>query len=199
MIDQTGNLIDNGNFETGSIAPWRVNDGPKVSTSTNHAIDGSFSAFIDTTTGVHTPNPIEPWVVGLWQYPGFTSQSEFLPDGTYTVSAWFYAVVGQAHIGLAYQAGSSQHYSTPTSSKNQWQYRELTADLTNAGGPVLYGLSNEEKFYVDGVWVNAGRTNLSPYSPANGFLIPTAIPEPSVLILIVCFVAMAACNIRAGR
>jgi hypothetical protein len=92
--------------------------------------------------------------------------------------------VGQAHIGLAYQTGSFQHYSEPTAILGKWQYRELTAELTGAGGPVLYGLSNQDKFYVDGVWVNGGATNLSPYAPANGFTNPNPIPEPTILAIV---------------
>jgi hypothetical protein len=192
LIDQAGNLIENGNFETGSTAPWRTNDSPTINISTDRAVDGRYSAFVDTTPGIQ--GGIGDWVIGLWQYPGYTNGVQ-LPDGVYTVSAWFYAVTGQAHIGLAYGGGGFQHYSGPTSTLGQWQYLELTAVKTSLGGPVLFGLFNQDKFYVDGVWVNAGATNLSPYAPANGFLIPNPIPEPTILALL----AIGLAGIALGR
>ena len=82
-LDQTGNLIQNGNFETGSRSPWRTNDDPTVAVTGDHKVDGEYAAFIDTTTG--HPGNIGNWVVGLWQYPGYDVGSQLPPD-TYTLS-----------------------------------------------------------------------------------------------------------------
>jgi len=182
-LDQTGNLILNGNFETGTISPWRDNDNPTISITGDDTIDGQYSAFIDTTSG--HPGDIGNWVVGLWQYPGLDGGSE-LPPNTYTASAWFYPIEGQAYIGMAWHSGNPGYslFSNPTTSLHQWCYLEVTTLTFGLAGPVLYGLSNLDKFYVDGVWLNQGDINLSPYAPQNGFEPNAPVPEPSTMLLL---------------
>jgi hypothetical protein len=184
--DQTGNLIENGNFESGSYSPWWLaNDSPTVSVVSDCLIDGDFAALIDTTLG--GTGDIGNWVVGLYQYPGVDPDtSTALPDATYTASAWFYPIQGQAHLGLAWNGGLEGAFSSPTTTLDEWQFLEVTHFKPGLGGPLLYGLSNQDIFYVDGVWVNEGENNLSPYSPQNGFPgnLPDPIPEPTTILLL---------------
>lgn len=173
VIDQTGNLLTNGNFETGVRAPWHENDFPTTAISSFTKIDGDFSIFVDTTLG--QPGGSGDWACGIYQYPGA------LPDEIYTASAWVYPITGNAYLGLASISGVGGA-SSPTSVYNEWVYLEYTRQID--GGPFLYGASNEDQFYVDGVWLNRGEVNLSPYSPRNGFENPNIIPEPSSLLLL---------------
>lgn len=185
VMNQTGNLLSNGNFESGSttvttsgyatsvsssLSSWNQwsNTGP-VSTqqSTAHIVDGDYSAYITGNTND-----------GLWQYP--------LGGGTYTVSGWVYVISGSAHIPLVWNAGSAWNVgSAPISSTTgQWEYLETTVSgMFGLSGAVIYGASNNSEFYADGIWLNAGSTSTSPYSPNNGFN-PNQVPEPGTLLLL---------------
>jgi hypothetical protein len=176
VMNQTGNLLENGNFESGNLSSWNQNDNPTVSISTLEKIDGNYSALINTTTG-HTGN-IGDWVVGLWQYP--------YPSGSLTASAWFLPLQGQAHVGISWTGAptppSPYHtFSLPTSSLGAWQYLEITAP--QGYGALLFGLEKSDIFYVDGVWLNYGSVNLSPYAPQNGFTLPQPVPLPGAALL----------------
>ncbi len=110
-------------------------------------MDGQFSVFINATDSASTES------VGLYQY-------DERPDGTYTASAWFYPIEGQAHIGIAWRHGLSMAFSAPTEELNRWFFLEVTTEeyWGIEGGPLLYSVDNNMgKFYVDGVWL----TNLN--------------------------------------
>ena len=131
IIDQVGNLLENGNFETGARDPWKENDFPLTLVTGDKVVDGDFAAFIDATTG--QPGSSGDFAIGLYQYP-------LLPNGIYATSAWFYPLVGQVHIGIAEGAGIASHFSSPTTELNRWQYLELTHSKDGVGGTLLYAL-----------------------------------------------------------
>src|SRR3989338_5355809 len=60
-LNQTGNLLTNGNFETGVYAPWAPLEGAAVTVSTEYQGDGDFSAFCAFGGGEGG--------VGIYQYP----------------------------------------------------------------------------------------------------------------------------------
>ena len=176
VLDQTGNLIQNGNFETESISPWLTEKQPNAIISDEIKVEGQSSVFIDTTIS----GAIES--IGLYQY-------EHRTDGTYTASAWFYPIEGQAHIGIAWRSGMGGYssFSTPTTLLNKWYYLEVTTGdyWGSEGGVLLYSVDNNMgKFYVDAVWLNEGSVNLSPYAPQNGFVNPNPVPIPSAIWLL---------------
>ena len=176
--DQTGNLLVNGNFESGTTSwvttasfggsgpsaftVWSqyVNTLPSVSTEqfTSLVIDGQYSGRIQG--GIND---------GIDQYNN-------LGAGDYTLSAWVYVLSGSAYIGLAYGPIYDAHglSSNTDTTLNTWVYLQLTRNAPDEnGGPWIYAASDNSDFLVDCVWLNAGSVNLSPYAPQNGF------PDPN--------------------
>ena len=182
IVDQTGNLLVNGNFESGTTSwvttassnpggsgpsaftTWSqyVNTPPAVSTQqfTSSVIDGEYSGRIkgDLNDGI--------------------DQYDTRPAGTYTLSAWVYMLSGSAYIGLAYAPVFGGPVSVAATSLNAWQFLSLTYNAPNEyGGPFIYFASNKSDFLVDSVWLNAGSTNLSTFVPA-------PVPETSTMLLL---------------
>ena len=188
LVDQTGNLLSNGNFESGSTTPtssgsgvstfssltgWNQysNTGPVTSTWAGApVVEGDHSARITGNTND-----------GLYQYNGGYT-------GTYTLSAWVYALSGSAHLVLAWNSGSTTAIGSSSTLTGQWEYLSVTATMNGSlGGPVLYGASNNADFYIDGVWINAGSTSSSPMDPGTGFnpnAVSTDVPEPASAALL---------------
>jgi hypothetical protein len=178
LVDQTGNLIANGNFENGTTnwvtssyygAPSAFDDfrqwsgSGSVSTQlvTDPLAEGNYTGHV---VGSSPDN--ELFVDGIYQY-------EVRSAETYTVSAWVHANTGSAYLGLAWDAGLSYtpFDSCPkTATTGQWEYLQIKADVNNTlGGPYLYAASMNSDFYVEGMWLNQGNTTTSPFAPSTGF------------------------------
>lgn len=190
VVDQTGNLIANGNFEAGNETPvtsgyataaasplagWNqwANSGP-VTTAWADAplIEGNHLARV-------TGNSND----GLYQY-------SYGYNGTYTLSAWVYVVTGSAHLILAGNSGSLTSIGSASSQTGQWEYLTLSASMNGSlGGPVLYAAADNSEFYIDGVWFNAGAASTSPFDPATGFN-PNPVPEPETYALMLAGLAL---------
>jgi len=189
IIDQTGNLLVNGNFEEGTtneVISSNVNGsgssafddwtswvivGPSITTQqiTSHVIDGDYAARIAGNYGNE-----------IWQYDNRTG-------GVYTASAWVYIISGSAVLDMAWNGGTIDSNTPPVTELNKWTYLEWTATFTSSYcGVLLSTFGPDSEFYADGVWLNEGNINLSPYAPQNGFLDPNPapVPEPSTMILI---------------
>lgn len=179
-LAQTGNLLQNGNFESGSAgvvksgyrdgvwsamdswSQW-ANTGPVTSEwAQTPSLDGSGAAHLQAQS-----------YDGLYQFVGAST-------GLYTLSGWFKVTSGSAQLGLSWNGGSNVLYSTPVSAAGNWQYLSLTLNNVSGGslGAVVYGASSGSDFYADGIWLNAGGSSNSPYSPANGFGV-SPVPEPA--------------------
>ncbi|MBN1974214.1 MAG: carbohydrate binding domain-containing protein [Sedimentisphaerales bacterium] len=190
IIDQTGNLITNGNFEAGTTSwvtttqgnqsafsnflQWEGSGAVSTQLVTDPLIEGNYTGHIIGSS----PNGVL-FVDGIYQY-------ELKPAGTYTVSAWVYVNTGSAYLGLAWNKGFAY---TPFSSCpktitiGEWEYLEITAAITSSlSGPYLYAASLNSDFYVEGLWLNEGAVSTSPFAPSAGFD-PNAVPESGSMIL----------------
>lgn len=186
VVDQTGNLLVNGNFEAGTTSivtatgsdtsafdNWNswVIVGPSVSTQqiTSNVIDGDYAARIAGNYGNE-----------IWQY-------ENRSGGVYTASAWVYVVAGSAILDMAWNSGLLDSNTAPVTELNKWVYLEWSATFTPSyNGVLLSTFGPDSEFYADGVWLNAGSVNLSPYAPSNGFQDPNPapVPEPATMLLL---------------
>ncbi|OPY14141.1 MAG: hypothetical protein A4E66_00478 [Syntrophus sp. PtaB.Bin001] len=168
IISQDGNLLDNGNFESGVITPvtgtgnsaftswnqWQqpsnADAGLTLTTQqvTSPLIEGNYTAYI---SGNHDD--------GLFQYNAWS-------EGTYTLSGWVYVVSGAAHLGLAWDNGHEAAYSSSSSTLNQWIFLQLTMTVPSSfDGPLVYAAINDTEFYAEGLWLNTGSENNSPFQP----------------------------------
>lgn len=187
LIDNTGNLLSNGNFEEGTThwvtttsnspsenpsaftlwSQWVLE--PPVSTRqvSNPAIDGEYSGRIRGN-----------YNSGIFQYSDH-------PAGLYTLSAWIYVRHGTAHIGAAFPPlwDGSNSVSETVTSLHTWQYVSVSFEAVGGyGGAFIYCASDDSDFLVDGAWLNAGGENLSPYAS----IVPThvPVPEPTTMLLL---------------
>lgn len=186
VVDQTGNLAVNGNFEFGStgdatsgyaqsidsaLAYWNQWGNTVATTVTTN---WASSPLIEGDHVAHITGNLDD---GLYQY-------RFWDPGNYSLSAWVYAVTGSAHLIIAGNSGSATILGSASTQTGQWQYLTVTAYMNGSlGGPVLYGASNEADFYIDGVWFSAGSDSTSPFDPSTGFN-PNAVPEPETYAML---------------
>lgn len=184
IIDQTGNLAINGNFESGTTE-WITTDygvgAPSAFTNWDqYTNSGTVSTQLATDPlfeGDYTGHIIGNAYNGTYQYTNRSAD-------TYTLSGWIYAVTGSAHLGIAWNSGSSSNYSNPTASVNMWEYVVLTETVNSSwGGPLIYAASDNSDFYVEGVWYNLGPISESPFDPSTGF--NPNVPIPSSIILLI--------------
>lgn len=208
LTPQEGNLLANGNFETGTRIsakgagpsafpswyqwqrPWEVTDYsyPRTEQAPVPLIDGNYSAHIsgNVADGLYQAN--DEW-----------------PAGTYTLSGWIYARSGEARLSINWDNGYNSAVSSRTSKLNEWTYLELTVDTGVTGAaalpyhhylvpfpsvatsglvvPMVNVASDSADFYVDGLWFNPGSATTSPVSPATGFT-PVKVTEPASLLLL---------------
>jgi hypothetical protein len=180
VVDQTGNLAVNGNFEFGSagdatsgyaqsidsaLAYWKQWGNTVNTTVTTNWAN---SPLIEGDRVAHVTGNLND---GLYQYNYWL--------GTYTLSAWVYAVTGTAHLIIAGNSGSATILGSASTQTGQWQYLTVTSNMNGSlGGPVLYGASDEANFFIDGVWFNAGSDSTSPFDPTTGFNPNAPVPEP---------------------
>ncbi|MDE2082712.1 MAG: PEP-CTERM sorting domain-containing protein, partial [Burkholderiales bacterium] len=185
VISQAGNLLINGNFESGmagtfsgigssALSSWNqyANTGPVTSSwVTSKVVDGTHSALMTTNR-----------YDGLYQY-------QSLASGTYTLSGWVYVLTGSVNLGLAWNGGSNAAFSVAQAATGAWEYLSITQTFTQTtnsyGGALVYGAGPGGSFYADGLWLNAGSTSTSGYAPSRGFN-PNAVsvPEPGSLALV---------------
>ncbi len=189
VIGQAGNLLVNGNFESGQTTP--VNSAIGVSTASAlsswnqyaNSPQGTTSSWVTSPLieGQHTAGLQGGLNNGLFQYA-------FHPTDVYTLSGWFFTVAGSAQLGLAWNDGSNSAFSAPTSLIGQWEYLSLTLALPGStSGALVYGAANgNNQWYVEGLWLNSGATNNSPFAPTAGFN-PNAVPDsgPTFALLLI--------------
>lgn len=203
VVSQTGNLLSNGNFEAGSgtavtsglgvgatsaLDSWLQYSNSASTTSSRvdaPLIEGDHSAHVQSG-GLHD---------GLYQYLG-------LVGGSYTVSGWVYVLSGSVKLGVAWNSGFAAAYGTASTSTGQWEYLSTTVlgVASSTGGALVYGGPSGGDYYVEGLWLNAGESNLSPFSPSNGFVLPDAtvgaLPLPSGLALVLAGVGLIGASQR---
>jgi len=186
-IDQTGNLLNNGSFETGSFDPvtghgvqsaanlWNQwsNSGGTLTTEliTNAEMNSFFgtgvvdadSAFRITTSGSGDG--------------GYTFESFHTPGwdtgAALTLSAWVYVVSGE--MRLLNGSNSTGFVGSASTTTGQWEFLSVSvaAGLLN-NEPLLYSVNGAADFIVDSAWLNLGTSIEHPGAP---------VPEPATLLL----------------
>ncbi len=172
VVDQTGNLLVNGNFESGTTS-WVTTSSDNQGASGQSAFT-AWSQYMNTPPSVSTQLVTTPVIDG--EYCGriqgnlnngivqYTTRSA----GAYTLSAWVYVLAGSAYISSAYAPiyDGSDNASILVTTLNTWQYLVTSYVAPEVyGGPFIYTRNENSDFLVDGVWLNEGSENLSPYAP----------------------------------
>ncbi len=202
VVNQTGNLAYNGNFESGfqgdvtsgyaqsidsALDSWKQ-WGNTVNTTL--ITDWAASPLIEGDHLAHITGNLND---GLYQYSyGF--------HGTYTLSAWVYAVTGSAHLIIAGNSGSATILGSASTLTGEWQYLTVSANMNGSlGGPVLYGASNDSDFFIDAVWFNQGANSASPFDPSTGFNPNAPVPEAETWTLLLIGLGLVGWKFRATK
>jgi hypothetical protein len=201
VVSQVGNLVNNGNFESGSLTGVEsgyaqsfasaLTDWYQWGNTSNTTVTTSWtsSPLIEGDHVAHITGNLND---GLYQY-------RYWNPGNYTLSAWVYAVTGSAHLILAGNSGSATILGSASTQTGQWQYLTVTAYMNGSlGGPVLYGASNEANFYIDGVWMNAGTDSTSPFAPAICFN-PNPVPKPETWAMLLVGLGLVGLKLRPEK
>ena len=194
MVDQTGNSLQNGSFESGSTTPitggggtvsaatgWRqwqngqngaptselISDAEMMNEFGLNVIDGDYALRV-TALGDSD---------GLYTFSNFNHPGWNLNDSV-TLSAWIYVVSGTMQLAM----GSNQDgfSSSQASATGEWQFISVTsagAQLNNE--PLLYSYGGATEFIVDSIWLNNGLLSTHPVQAMN-----TQVPEPTILFLL---------------
>ncbi len=198
IIDQTGNLLDNGSFETGS---FEAVTGHSIQSAADNwrqwsnriDIDDSHipvttelltEAEINTSYGTHIIDGNSAFYIDApGGSGGFTfntyHDNGWDTDRQLTFSAWIYTISGTA--GVWNGSNWPGHFqSALTTTLNSWEFLSVTvdpADLINGliNEPLLYSYRDDAKFIVDSAWLNYGSSSLNPTAP---------VPEPSTILLL---------------
>lgn len=203
LVSQVGNLLANGNFEAGSSSA--VATGLGVGAASALGSWNQYSNSVGTTSewlgaplieGDHVAHVVSGGINdGLYQYGA-------LAGGAYTVSGWVYVNSGAVRLGVAWNSGSNASFGSSSSGTGSWQYLVTTVFgvAGSNGGALIYGDVGGGDYYVDGLWLNAGETNLSPFDPARGFVLPgsgpSGTPLPGSLVLTLGGLALLAARGR---
>lgn len=191
LLSQTGNLLNNGSFESGSFDPVTghgiasaANNWMQWSNSGNgSSLTSELISAAEMITGYNTDvidgNAALKFSTGGAGDGGFSFNTFHSPswdvNAELTFSAWVYVVSGE--MGLFLGANSPGTFSyTSTLSTGQWEF----VSLTRAGGqtnnePLLYSLNGAAEFIVDSLWLNYGASSTNPH--------PLEVPTPSSGIL----------------
>ncbi len=189
LIDQTGNLLDNGSFESGSLNPvsghsvqsaassWRQwsNSGGLLTTEliTNaemnsaygvDVIDGDRAFQITTSGGWDGAFTFDSYNSGGWD-----TYAEL------TLSAWVYTIEGT--MGLFNGSNGQGFSSAQSTTHGAWEFLSISMDAGRLNNePLLYSYGESANFIVDSIWLNYGSDVANPSKP---------VPGPSLVSLFV--------------
>ena len=203
MIDQTGNLLDNGSFESGSfdsVTGHSIQSAADNWRQWSNSFDSSSQRIMVTTELMTEAEMQSNYGTGIidgdaafyidapsWS-GGFTFNSYHTngwdTNAQLTFSGWIYVISGQA--GLWNGSNNDKNPDTPLSyngfgksistTTGQWEFLSVTMDAGRLNNePLLYSYGGAAQFIVDSVWLNYGSTSLNPSAP---------VPEPATLILL---------------
>ena len=193
MIDQTGNLLDNGSFEFGTFDPitghsiqsaadnWRQwsnsndTDGNRIPVTTELLTETE----VYDTYGTNIIDGDSAFYIDAPNWSGGFTFNSYHEDGwdtdqQLTFSGWVYVISGQAGLwNGSNQEGFGRSLSTQT---GVWEFLSVTMEANRLNNePLLYSYGGAAEFIVDGVWLNYGFSSLNPTAP---------VPEPATFILL---------------
>ena len=187
LIDQTGNLLNNGSFESGNTDPvsghdvWSaasywgqwINDGSSL---TSELITDSEMHTNFNTGVIDGDRAFRISTDGQWS-GGYTFESFHNPGwDTYaelTFSAWVYTISGKA--GLWNGSNDDGFKTTPSTTTGQWEFLSITIEGGRKNNePLLYSVGGAANFIVDAAWLNYGPSIDNPSAP---------VPIPASILL----------------
>lgn len=196
LVDQTGNLLNNGSFESGSLDPVTLNVATDGRGGASAADNWRQWVNSNTTSGVITSELITEaemdsmFNVGLIDGDrAFRVTTEGGFDGAYTFepyhtpgwdvnqqltfSAWVYTISGT--MGLFNGSNLDGFYRSETTTTGSWEFLSITVDAGQLNNePLLYSVGGAADYIVDAAWLNYGANTKNP----------SAVPEPSTVLLL---------------
>lgn len=186
-IDQTGNLLNNGSFETATIG---VDVGVAVTGHNIQSAAANWKQWSNAGTGTTVTTKLVTDTVfdgdsalyieaGSWS-GGFTLESFHTlgwdTSQQLTFSGWVYVIEGQAGI---WNGSNDSGFGSALSTKiGEWEFLSVTMDAgvsIKNDEPLLYSApGSSAKFIVDSVWLNYGSKSDHPGAP---------VPEPATMML----------------
>ena len=186
LIDQTGNLLNNGSFESGSLSPisghgvqsaatnWSQwsNSGGTLTTELITNIEMNSLYGVDVIDGdraflINASGAFDGAFTFNFYHNGWNTNAEL------TLSAWVYTVSGE--MGLYNGSNQDGFIRSNSSTTGSWEFLSV-----NIGGgrlnnePLLYTTSGASTFIVDSIWLNYGSTIDNPSAP---------VSEPAIIAL----------------
>jgi len=193
-IDQTGNLINNGSFEFGSLDPvvssngvysgpsaadnWRqwINSDRKSGSLTTELLTNSEMQSNFGVGVIDGDRAFRVTTSGGWD-GAFSMESYHTPGwdtgAELTFSAWVYTISGT--LGLFNGSNQDGFESARSTTNGSWEFLSVSIDggrLNNE--PLLYSVDGAADFIVDSAWLNYGDTTANPSAP---------VPEPATMLL----------------
>jgi len=188
LIDQTGNLLDNGSFELGggtvvghsvqsATNNWRqwsnnrdgnsgrfpvttslISNDDMIDNYGSHVIDGDSAFYVSALGGWSGAYTFNSYSSGSWD-----------PYQELTFSAWVYTIEGT--MGIFNGSNRNNFFSSQSTKIGEWEFLSLTVDAGRLNNePLLYSVGGAAEFIVDSAWLNYGSTVENP----------SAVPEPSI-------------------
>jgi len=187
LINQTGNLLTNGSFESGTLTPVTGHAIPSAASSWSQWSNsgGTLTTELITNSQMNTLYNVDV----IDGDKAFLINTSGISDGAYTfnfyhndwdtnaeltLSAWVYTVSGA--MGIFNGSNADSFTFSRSTTTGSWEFLSVTIEggrLNNE--PLLYALGGASTFIVDSIWLNYGSTVENPS-------IITA-SEPSILVL----------------
>jgi len=196
IINQTGNLLNNGSLDSGSFNPvtghgvasaasnWWQWSNSGLPLTTELITDAEMLALTSGSAGIIDGTAALKVSTGGAGDGGFTFNTGFGHPGwdtsqAITFSGWVYVLSGQ--MGLFMGSNSTGFEHTTTTTTNQWEY----ISITKSGGgsiindePLIYStFTGASTFIVDSLWLNQGLESQHPGPAA------TPVPAPASLLI----------------
>lgn len=191
ILNQTGNLLQNGSMEGGNFSPvtsssgtsaagywyqWRnsstapttemITEAEMQSWYGVNVIEGTAALKVKTYGSSDGPYTVDGFGHSAWTSAGINN----VP---YTFSAWVYVISG----GMYISAGSNAYgyNNTYTTKVGQWEFLSVTRTGNRVDELLLYS-SGASEFIVDSLWLNSGTSSLHPYQQV--------VPESQTIALL---------------
>jgi len=197
LLNQTGNLLQNGSIEGGNFDPVTAESGQSAASYWHQWRNSSTAPTTEMITeaemqslygtGVREGSAAlrvktygasdGPYTVGSFGHTAWTAAG--VSNVPYTFSGWIYVVSGS--MSLAAGSNSYGYNYSSTTKVGQWEFVSTTRTANRVDELLLYS-NGPSEFIVDSLWLNLGSNSLHP---------DPVVPECSSLVflgLFTCFV-----------